>query len=304
MIAICIVTYNQEQYIRQSIESVQMQQCDEPIRIYIGDDASTDKTQTICETYAAHDKRIIYIRREKNIGLTKNTIELYRRILADGCEYIAMLDGDDFWINPNKLQLQINYLQTHPGVGFVHTNGQTSTHSNKWTFGQRLGTYGLDSVGFANCTVLFKTDLLSESLLQNIEAQNFLWLDYPLYGVFYQLTQWAYLPQITAVWREHNSVSQPQKPQDILQLKEERCRMWKWLDEQYPGKVGYSEEEVQNFLFSTKLNLIYQYDDLSIVSPELLSAYKPRSWKQKIKLIGLKYPFMYAFYKKLHKKFA
>lgn len=304
MIAICIVTYNQEQYIAQAIESVQMQQCDEPLRIYIGDDASTDRTRDICETYASTDKRIVYIRREKNIGLTNNTIELYRRVLVDKCEYIAMLDGDDFWIDPHKLQLQTDYLHTHPTVGFVHTNGQTSTHSKKWTFGQREGEYGIDSVGFANCTVLFKADLLSEGLLNAIEAQNFIWLDYPLYGVFYQQTQWAYLPQITAVWREHTSVSQPKKAIDILRIREERCRMWKWLDSHFPGKVGYSDVKMKNYLFEQQLNLVYQYDDYSLVTQELLRTYKPASWKQKLKLIGLKCPFIYAFYKKVYKKFA
>ena len=60
MIAVCIATYNHEAFIAQAIDSVQMQQCDEPIRIYIGDDASTDRTQTICERYAAQDERIVY----------------------------------------------------------------------------------------------------------------------------------------------------------------------------------------------------------------------------------------------------
>jgi len=304
MIAVCIVTYNQEAFIGQAIDSVRMQQCEEAFRIYIGDDASTDGTQSVCERYAAKDKRIVYVRREKNLGLADNTIALYRRIMEDGCEFIAMLDGDDFWTDPSKLQLQINYLHTHPECGFVHTNGRTFSGSNKWTFGQREGVYGLDSPGFANCTVLFRTELLSAELLNNIQAQHFPWLDYPLYGVFYQHTKWAYLPQKTAVWRDHRSVSQPLTPEAILRLKTEKCRMWKWLDTLYPGKVGYSEKEAQDFLFRTKLNLTYQFDDFSFGSPELLHAYKPRSWKQKLKLIGLKCPFIYAFYKKVYKKFA
>lgn len=304
MIAVCITTYNHAPFIAQAIESVQAQVCNEPVRIYIGDDASTDGTETVCHRLAAQDDRIVYIRRPKNVGLVHNTIDLYRRIQADGAEYIAMLDGDDYWIDPHKLQLQIDYLHTHPTVGFVHTNGQTSTHSKKWTFGQREGEYGIDSVGFANCTVLFKADLLSEGLLNAIEAQNFIWLDYPLYGVFYQQTQWAYLPQITAVWREHTSVSQPKKAIDILRIREERCRMWKWLDSHFPGKVGYSDVKMKNYLFEQQLNLVYQYNDYSLVTQELLRTYKPASWKQKLKLMGLKHPFLYAFYKKVYKKFA
>lgn len=298
MIAVCIATYNHEAFIAQAIESVLMQQCDEELRIYIGDDASTDGTAAVCERYAA-DKRVVYVRRQKNMGLVNNTIDLYRRILKDGCEYIAMLDGDDYWTDEKKLQVQVDYLREHPKVGFVHTNGSTLSGSNTWTFGQREGVYGLDSPGFANCTVLFRANLLNDKLLDAIEAQHFIWLDYPLYGVFYQQTQWVYLPQKTAVWRDHESVSQPQRAEAILKLKEERCRMWKWLDTQHPGKVGYSDQEVQHYLYEQRLNLVYQFHDRSLITPELLNDYKPREWKQRIKQKGLKSTIIYAILQKI-----
>ncbi len=299
MIAVCIATYNHEAFIAQAVESVLAQVCDEPLRIYIGDDASTDGTAAICERYAQQDACIVYIRRKKNLGLTSNTLDLYRRILADGCEYIAMLDGDDYWMDPHKLQLQLYYLRSHPEVGFVHTNGQTLSGKDTWTFGQRQGLYGINSVGFANCTVLFRTNLLNEPLLKDIEQQHFLWLDYPLYGVFYQQTKWAFLPQKTAVWRDHVSVSQPRSAHDILRLRQERCRMWKWLDNLFPGKVGYSAQEAQNYVWSQQLNLIYQFNDRSLVTPDLLNDYKPCTWKQRIKQKGLKNSLYYTILRKI-----
>ena len=298
MIAVCIATYNHESFITQAIESVLAQVCDEPLRIYIGDDASTDGTQAICEQFAKEDTRIVYVRRKKNVGLVDNTIDLYRRIMTDGGAYIAMLDGDDYWTDEKKLQLQIDYLRTHPEVGFVHTNGQTLSRKDTWTFGQREGTYGIDSVGFANCTVLFRTDLLNETLLKAVEKQHFQWLDYPLYGVFYQQTKWAYLPQHTAVWRDHTSVSQPKAALEILKLREERCRMWKWLDTLFPWKVGYSEQEAKEFLLAQRLNLIYQFNDQSLITPQLVNEYKPRSWKQRLKQKGLKNSLFYTILRK------
>lgn len=304
MIAVCIVTYNHESFIAQAIESVLMQQCDEPIRIYIGDDTSTDKTSAICKKYAQNDQRIVYIRREKNIGLVDNTIDLYRRIMADKCEYIAMLDGDDYWIDDHKLQLQIDFLRSNPEVGFVHTNGFTSSGTKKWTFGQRYGVYGIDSVGFANCTVVFRSNLLSEDLLHKIEIQHFMWLDYPLYGIFYQHTRWAYLPQKAAIWRDHKSISQPKDAKSILRLREERCRMWKWLDELFPGQVGYSQQEARNYLFEQRMNLIYQFDDKSLVTTALLDNYHPYAWKQKLKQKGLKNIVLYTILQKIAIIFA
>ena len=304
MIAVCVATYNHEAFIAQAIDSVRAQICDEPIRIYIGDDASTDGTAAICAHYAAEDERIVYIRRDKNIGLVNNTIDLYRRIIADKCDYIAMLDGDDYWIDPHKLQLQIDYLRSHPEVGFVHTNGRTLSGKATWTFGQREGVYGLESVGFANCTVLFRTKLLNEPLLADIEKQHFLWLDYPLYGVFYQQTKWAYLQQDTAVWRDHTSVSQPKTAQAILKLREERCRMWKWLDSRFPGQVGYNAQEAKDYLYAQRLNLIYQFNDRSLATPELLTDYKPTLWKQKLKQKGLKSIVFYTILQKISLLFA
>ena len=299
MIAVCITTYNHEAFIAQAIESVLMQQCDEPIRVYIGDDSSGDDTQTICEHYAARDKRIVYIRRKKNIGLVANTIDLYRRIMTDQCDYIAMLDGDDYWTDECKLQLQVDYLRKYPEIGFIHTNGSTLSGSDKWTFGQREGVYGIDSPGFANCTVIFRSNLLNNNLLKAIDAQHFLWLDYPLYGIFYQQTKWAYLPQKTAIWRDHESVSQPKSAETILKLREEKCRMWKWLDDLYPGQVGYSEQEVRDYLCEQRMNLIYQFNDRTFVTEELLNHYKPRKWKQRIKQKGLKSIVIYAILQKI-----
>lgn len=298
MIAVCITTYNHAATIAQAIDSVLMQQCDEPLRIYIGDDASSDDTGRICRLYAKQDERIVYVQRKQNMGLVNNTIDLYRRIMADECEFIAMLDGDDYWTDAHKLQMQLDYLRSHPEVGFVHTNGTTLSGSKKWTFGQRDGVYGIDSIGFANCTVVFRTKLLSDTLLDQIEEQHFLWLDYPLYGVFYQETQWAYLPAKTAVWRDHVSVSQPQLPQDILRLREERCRMWKWLDSLFPDQMGYSEQKAKEFLFAQRLNLIYQFNDRELITPELLNDYHPQDWKQRIKQKGLKNSLYYTILQK------
>ena len=304
MIAVCIATYNHQTFIEQCVRSALEQVCDEPLCVYIGDDASTDKTDTVCRRLAAADKRVRFFRHSSNIGLVNNTLELYRQIMSDGCEYIAMLDGDDYWTDPNKLQLQINYLRSHPDVGFVHTGGRTLSGAGTWTFGQRKGVYGIESVGFANCTVVFRTDLLSAELLKDIEAQHFLWLDYPLYGVFYQRTQWTYLPQQTAVWRDHTSVSQPKTAEAVLRLREERVRMWKWLNDLFPGQVGYSDQEAQDYLFAQRLNLIYQFDDLTLATPELLNHYRPTSWRQKLKQKGVKDRKMYAFFKKISLLFA
>ena len=246
MIAVCITTYNHQSYIAQAIESVQAQVCDEPIRIYIGDDASTDGTSAMCERYAAQDKRIIYVRNKSNCGLVNNTLSLYERIIADGCEFIAMLDGDDYWTEPKKLQLQVDYLRAHPEMGFVHTAAY------EWKDGELLAvdspdkptgdlsrTYGAHGAWHTNSTVLFRTVLLQKNMLDAIRQQQFLVLDYPLYGVFAQQTQFGYIHQYTATWRRHASVSQPSSISTFLRYQYHYARAWHWLEKQYPNRFQF-----------------------------------------------------------------
>lgn len=246
MIAVCITTYNHEAFIAQAIESVLAQQCDEPIRIYIGDDASIDGTRTVCERYAASHPQIRYIRRERNMGLVNNTIDLYRRIIVDGCEYIAMLDGDDYWIKENKLQLQLDYLRQHPEVGLVHTaayddvNGQlVDVDSPDKPIGDIRLSYNLNGASHTNCTVVFRTSLLREEDLKELEQQHFRVLDYPLYGIFSQHTQFGFLYVYTSAWRNHPSVSQPRNIKTFLTYKWHYARAWRWLDKKYFGNFHF-----------------------------------------------------------------
>jgi len=96
IIAICIVTYNHEQYIAQALDSVLAQKTEVPVKIFIGEDGSTDNTLNICKEYKIkYPDRIELLERKQNLGLVKNTLDIFSRIRRDGYKYIAMLDGDD-----------------------------------------------------------------------------------------------------------------------------------------------------------------------------------------------------------------
>ena len=97
-------------YISQAIESVLRQKCNDPIEIVIFDDCSTDGTSDICLNYAKnYPNTILYFRQENNVGLLENYRQLFKRCSG---EYIAWLDGDDYWCDENKLQKQIRILKT------------------------------------------------------------------------------------------------------------------------------------------------------------------------------------------------
>lgn len=113
-VSVCMLTYNQAAYIQQALDSVLMQKINFDLEIIIGDDFSKDGTRDIIRDYAARYPHIIKpILRSRNIGVIPNLIEVLHSCSG---EYVAMLDGDDFWTEDEKLQKQINYLEHNPGV--------------------------------------------------------------------------------------------------------------------------------------------------------------------------------------------
>ena len=108
VVSVIVLTYNHRDYIGQTLDSILCQKVDFPYEILIGDDASTDGTSEIVREYADNNSIIRAFIRKQNIGGTKNLYDLLQR--ARG-EYIANCEGDDYWIDPEKLQFQVNFLQ-------------------------------------------------------------------------------------------------------------------------------------------------------------------------------------------------
>ncbi len=119
LVTIGMLTYNQVKYVRQALDSIIMQKVNFLYEVIIGDDHSTDGTQDILKEYADKYPNIFrLVLREENIGTTRNNYDLKYR--AKG-KYFACLEGDDYWIDENKLQIQVDYLENHPEyIACVH----------------------------------------------------------------------------------------------------------------------------------------------------------------------------------------
>jgi glycosyltransferase involved in cell wall biosynthesis len=112
LVAVFMVTYNHENFIRQAIESVLMQKTTFPIKLFIGEDCSTDQTLAICTRYKEENPEKIEVRFNKqNIGATNNAKQIYEACFSSGAKYIAMLEGDDYWTDTYKLQKQVDFLE-------------------------------------------------------------------------------------------------------------------------------------------------------------------------------------------------
>jgi glycosyltransferase involved in cell wall biosynthesis len=112
-VSVCIFTYNYEKFLPQAIDSVLAQQTTFPVEIIIGDDLSTDNTRAIARQYSeAHPGKFILSFNEVNIGGSRNWV---RTMKACRGRYIALLDGDDYFTDPLKLQKQYDALEADPG---------------------------------------------------------------------------------------------------------------------------------------------------------------------------------------------
>ena len=107
-ISVIMLTYNHGKYIEKAVQSVCAQQGDFQLEIIIGDDCSTDNTAEVIDELAAKHKEIKIFRPEKNIGMHANLKKCLS--LAEG-DYISMCEGDDWYISPYKLQMQMEFLE-------------------------------------------------------------------------------------------------------------------------------------------------------------------------------------------------
>jgi glycosyltransferase involved in cell wall biosynthesis len=119
LVSIAIITYNQERYIGQAIESVLMQKTNFEYEIIIGEDKSSDKTRQILLDYQRRYPGIIkLILRDENVGASFNYFDVIQK--CEG-EFVTLLEGDDYWISENKLQVQVDYLlKHHEVIGVSH----------------------------------------------------------------------------------------------------------------------------------------------------------------------------------------
>ena len=120
IVTVCIQTYNHEEYIEQCLDSVISQKTDFEYEISIGEDESSDATRAICKNYAKQypEKiRLFLHNRKNNIKAGDDSTRLFPSLFNyynTRGKFIAYCDGDDYWGDPQKLQKQVDFLESNP----------------------------------------------------------------------------------------------------------------------------------------------------------------------------------------------
>lgn len=212
-ISICIITYNQDTYIRKCLESVIQQNFTGKVELIISDDNSNDKTVDIIKEFISSSKNIInvlFLENKINVGATLN---IQKAFSAAKGKYIALLEGDDFWTISDKLQLQYDYLEKNPKFNLCYTSVDMINKDDKFIrrlplkhFRNKVSTVQdliiYDSF-MPTCTLFFKNEYINYLPKEFFVLRN--GFDWILNIILANKSNIGYIDLVTAVYRSNSS---------------------------------------------------------------------------------------------------
>ena len=206
VVSVCMITYNHEAYISQAIDSILMQKTTFKYELVLSDDCSTDNTRIICEEYCRKYPDIIKnVSPKKNLGALGNSFEC---LSSCSGKYIATCEGDDYWIDPLKLQKQVDFLEKNVDYGMCYTKAKHYYQSKMKFRSKDRGGANESFIDFLRkntvptLTVVFRTDLYHEYLKEIMpEKRGWSMGDYPLWLWIAYNSKIKFLPEVTGVYR-------------------------------------------------------------------------------------------------------
>lgn len=210
LVSICCLTYNHEKYIRECLDGFLMQKTNFKFEILIHDDASTDNTANIIRKYEQKYPEIIkpIYQNENQYSQGVKPSVVYNFPRAKG-KYIAMCEGDDYWIDSLKLQKQCDVLEKQKNISLVFSNRVIFDHKKnikkKHILSPEKNVFRLKDVigGFipSTQTMLFRNDVNLISFMQkhskHPSGDQLIALFYAIKGDFFLLDDLTALYRIT-----------------------------------------------------------------------------------------------------------
>lgn len=208
LVTVKCMVYNQEPYLRECLEGFVLQQTNFPFEVIIHDDASTDGSRGIIEEYVSKYPKIfrpIYETENQynKVGFV-GIIKMMNKYIRG--KYVAICEGDDYWIDSCKLQKQVDYLESHPHCGLVYTQAyQLEQVSHKYYTGWSKQSCFKDILTSDNpiCTptTLFRYDLYKQYLGDVEFDVSWKMADLPLWLYLACKSDVKFLSDITTVYR-------------------------------------------------------------------------------------------------------
>lgn len=289
IVSVVIITYNQEQYIRQCIESILDQETEYPYELIIGEDCGTDATREICIDYQRkYPEKIKLLLQDSNQGLLRN----YRDVLylCRG-KYIAQCAGDDYWIDKSKTQKQVEFLEANEEYGFSGT-GAYELRTKKFNVisyeckqSGDIFERALINTPTVACTVVFRNQLLDLIDFNEYLKRGFSAEDYPMQVIFAKHSSFFYLNEITSVYRiQEKSISNNKNIKAQLDYQQGLLSIRQYFHELYPETYSIDETPYSNQINYLRFRVAknkFDYQAAKKISNEFINSEK-RTKKTKL----------------------
>jgi len=238
LVSVSMIAYNREDYISVAIEGVLFQKTNFDIELIIGEDCSTDRTREICLEYKRkYPDKIKLILQKSNLGLMRNSIST---ILACEGKYIATCDADDYWIDPYKLQKQVDFLENNENyVACFHnvrvfdenTGNVTLFNSLKEVVNPTTEDILTRQWFIASSSLLFRNIIRFDDGALTLTNNDYLFdLLLAKEGLFY------YLHDVMSVYRVHNNTFSFNMNKNKVRLYEKIIELYAYVKPLYDEK--------------------------------------------------------------------
>ena len=207
-LSVMVITYNHERFIAQALESVLAQRVNFDYEIVVGEDCSTDRTPDIVmDFHRRYPGRIVPLLRKQNIGGPENSIAT--RTSCRG-QYVAMLEGDDYWTCEDKLQRQVDFLEAHPDCALCCHRAKVLDETGTWQHASVIpsiaaGPYTVDDLLEVNFVVTGSTVFRPDTVGPVPDWFRKTTLgDWPLFALIARHGKIALMDEAMSVYRVHS----------------------------------------------------------------------------------------------------
>lgn len=243
LVSVCCITYNHAPYIRQCLDGFLMQKTSFKYEIIIHDDCSTDGTTEIVKEYAEkYPDLIIPIIQQTNQYQKGN-----KRILASFIyphvrgKYIALCEGDDYWIDSLKLQKQVDIMEKDDTIGMVYTKAQKYIQANQQLgliFGQEIQSFDDELVDnkISTLSVCFRRYLYNQyQINMGNRMVNLSLGDYPIWLYIMTQSKISFINEVCCVYRVlSESASHSSNAEKMIKFYEDIYTIRNFFINQYP----------------------------------------------------------------------
>ena len=269
LISTIIPSYNRADTVGQTIESILAQQVDADIEIIIGDDCSTDNAREVLLEYKDKYPDIIHlIFHEHNIGLGANWATCVKACRG---KYICNCDNDDYWHNLHKLQLQLDYMESHPESNVLITDHRTHNRSTDEI--KECKAYidcsmplqvAIDSghTSYCNATIMYRADFMKEHLpLDDFIRYHFYLQDWTAWMILSGHTDFDIIEVSTATFGiETVSITRPVEYEKLQERLDKEFLGYKYVHDMFPD-LKWDEPGWYSYADAMMLNLAYRKKD-------------------------------------------